>query len=190
MTADVSLLLPPGVLDDALNVYGQIQRRRVEALFNLHRAVFAESLVATLLSGAVLSADPAHEYDLTWQRNGDDIKTEVKCSGEYLPRYGIEYRSPLSWTFPIQKRLWDGSSRKHVPSASYHFDVLVLARHLGNALGAGWTFHVLNALEALEMGGSATGRSLTGFPAVTPSELATSVADAHRRLRSAGSTAL
>lgn len=98
---------PPGILDDALAAYGRIQRTRVEALYNLHRAVFAESLVATLLSGAELSPDPAHDFDIKWRTAGFDIRIEVKCSGEYLPRYGLDHRSPAEWTFPVQKRTWD-----------------------------------------------------------------------------------
>lgn len=184
MTADAPIELPSGVLDQALDTYGLIQRRRVKALYNLHRAVFAESLIGTLLPGADLSADPAHEFDLLWHHDGKKIKIEVKCSGEYLPRYGIEHRSPPSWEFPIQKRVWDSNFQTHVTNTAYQFDVLVLARHVGISLGAGWTFYVLNAIEAVEKGGRATARSLTAFPAASAGELARSVADAHQRLTS------
>ena len=189
MSVERSNELPPGTVKDALATYGRIQRTRVEALYNLHRAVFAESLVATLLPNAQLSPDPAHEFDITWHTTGFNIRIEVKCSGEYLPRYGIDHRSPAEWNFPIQKRVWDYNSRKHALNTDYRFDVLILARHVGEALEAGWTFYVLNAVQAGEFGGRATKRTVQKLKSVSPVYLATAVRDAHSRLLALDSSA-
>jgi uncharacterized protein involved in type VI secretion and phage assembly len=77
---------PPGVLDEALATYGRTQRTRVEALYNLHRAVFAESLVATLLSGAELSPDPAHDFDIKWRTAGFEGLSDPRCNWSGLKR--------------------------------------------------------------------------------------------------------
>ena len=113
MTGQHANELSPDAVEDTLDARASVQRTGGEALCNPHRAVFAESFVATLPSGAELSPDPAHDYDARWRSDRSEIRIEVKCSGEYLPRYGITHRSPVSWEFRIQKRVWDCDSLTH-----------------------------------------------------------------------------
>jgi hypothetical protein len=178
--------LPRRIVREAFARYDAIQHERVRALRNLHRAVFAESLVASFLAGSELSPDPAHSFDISWPCGDKTVRVEVKCSGGYLPKYADRRETPPSWRFPIQKRVWDPTVGKLVSNTAYRFDVIVLARHAGSDLESGWSFHVLNVDEAVAVGGRATGQIAKRFPPVDGRDLEATVRDAFDRLHLPG----
>ena len=57
--------LPASVFASAMADYLATQEARVRAMYNRHRAVFAEHPVATLLGGNVLG-DPGAAWDVNW----------------------------------------------------------------------------------------------------------------------------
>src|SRR5690606_32527196 len=84
---------------DALQSYLATQERRVRAMYNRTRAVFAEFIVATALPGATVIEDPAAAWDIDWPVDGRTARLEVKCSGEHLPRFPNR-RCAASWEIP------------------------------------------------------------------------------------------
>ena len=120
-----------------------MQRTRIERRYNRTRAVFAESIVAALLPGAVLIEDPAAAWDVSWQpaRRSRPIRIQVKCSGERLPRFPGR-RTPATWDFEPPRSGWDPVAKTRL-SAGHHCDVLVLARHRGEDIAGGWSFFVM-----------------------------------------------
>jgi hypothetical protein len=88
-------------------------------------------------------ANPSTAWDIEWRtaRGAAPLRLQVKCSGEYLPRMGATYRSPAVWSFPPCKNGFDDDGRPLGPG--HHCDLVVLARHRGTDIGAGWTFFVL-----------------------------------------------
>jgi hypothetical protein len=147
--------LPDGVLDDAFAIYQEVQKRRVEACYVRNRAVFAEFLVARLL-GAEVVEDPVAAWDVVWTTRGARVCVQVKCSGEYIPRYP---NSPASarWELKVPKYGFHIELGKLPPG--HHCDLFVLARHEGRDIGAGWSFAVLARKE------------VDGIRAVTPAVL-------------------
>lgn len=122
-----------------------LHRTRVETMYNRHRALFAESLVAELL-GATEEPDPSSAWDVLWQPDGTPIKIQVKCSGGCLPRNVDPDRvAPAKWVIETPKKGWDpkgASDRLWNLDAGHHCDVFVLARHQGRDLAEGWSFAV------------------------------------------------
>jgi hypothetical protein len=108
-----------------------MQRTRIERLYNRTRAVFAESIVAALLPGAVLIEDPAAAWEVSCQPSlrSRPIRIQVKCSGERLPRRPGR-RAPAIWDFDPPTRGFDPETGLALP-AGHHCDVLMLARHRG-----------------------------------------------------------
>ena len=92
--------LPAGTYAAAVDIHLGMQRTRIERLYNRTRAVFAESIVAALLPGAVLIEDPAAAWDVSWQpaRRSRPIRIQVRCSGERLPRFPRR-RTPATRSF-------------------------------------------------------------------------------------------
>lgn len=105
---DAAEPLPAGTYATALDIHFGMQRTRIERLYNRTRAVFAESIVAALLPGAVLIEDPAAAWDVSWQpsRRARPIRIQVKCSGERLPRRPGR-RTRAIWDFDPPKRGYD-----------------------------------------------------------------------------------
>lgn len=124
----------------ALDSYTRMQADRVRALYNRHRAVFAEFLVAEHLPGAVVEFDPSCPWDLRWVANGETVRIQVKCSGEFLPHFPDRPNSKVSWDIRPPKTVWDAERLESVPSTTHSCDVWVFCRHVGNDLEAGWTF--------------------------------------------------
>jgi hypothetical protein len=124
----------------ALDAHNRMQADRVRALYNRHRAVFAEFLVAEHLPGAVVELDPSCPWDLRWVANGEAIRVQVKCSGEFLPHYPDKPNTKVSWDISTPKTAWDSEHLMSVPSTTHSCDVWVFCRHVGNDLEAGWTF--------------------------------------------------
>jgi hypothetical protein len=141
--------LPPGAFDVALRLQHELQERRVRAMYNRHRAVFAEFLVAALLSESEVVEDPSAAWDIVWRHpgSGGRIRIQVKCSGEFLPRrpdqpavarwdvrppsfgYDVEHSSPLG--------------------AGHHCELFVLARHTGTSIETGWAFAAIAVSQLL-----------------------------------------
>jgi hypothetical protein len=135
--------LPARTYATALDIHLGMQKTRIERLYNRTRAVFAESIVAALLPGAVLIEDPAAAWDVSWQppRRARPIRIQVKCSGERLPKFPGR-RTPAKWDFEPPKSGWDPDAQVGL-SAGHHCDVLVLARHRGDDIAGGWSFFVM-----------------------------------------------
>ena len=125
------LPLPTDVFDAAMQNYLDVHAARVRAMYNRTRAVFAEFIVAALLPGAEVAVDPAHPWDVTWRTDGREIRIQVKCSGEYLPRLPDRPSKP-TW-----------SLAPPMSTASHDCDLFVLARHTGSDIERGWEFWVL-----------------------------------------------
>lgn len=138
--------LPGNVYAAAMDRQLALHRRRIEKMYNRHRALFAESIVAELL-GAKEEPDPTAAWDVHWQRPGTrDVRIQVKCSGGFLPRFpNREAETPASWnvqapTFGYQPHE-DVDQRGLGPG--HHCDVFVLARHTGSDITEGWLFAAL-----------------------------------------------
>lgn len=119
--------LPSGVFEAALTEFGEMQRRRVLAMYNRHRAIFAESLVATLLPGATVVENPTAAWDIEWSVDGSPIRLQVKCSGQYLPMHETA-DTVANWKLKAPKYGWDPESKAKL-EAGHHCDAFVLARH-------------------------------------------------------------
>jgi hypothetical protein len=125
--------------------YLRTHENRVRSLYNRDRAVFAEFLVADLLSGSSVRPDPGAPWDLEWPIDGRTVRVQVKCSGEYLPRFPDRPAKP-SWNVKPPRAGWDAVAR--LPKdAGHHCDVFVLARHIGRDVEAGWSFTVLTPAD-------------------------------------------
>lgn len=174
--------LPEGLIALAFDDYGRVQRLRVERLYNRPRAVFAEFIVAQLLPGAAVSEDPASAWDVTWPVADRRIRIEVKCSGEFLPRKGAKHRSRARWEFPVPKSGFDPDLERVIQTGTHNFDVLLLARHVGSSIDAGWMFFVLTAQQASALNGRATIEQLRGQAPVEPEALAAAVHELINRM--------
>lgn len=154
----------------ALRRYSEMQEVRVRALYNRHRAVFAEFLVEQLLPGAHVEEDPSSSWDLVWPVAGIDHRVQVKCSGSYLPRTRRHGDKP-EWKLAAPKKGWDPVRRIEL-AAGHHCNLFVLARHVGTDIANGWSFAVLSAVQAAGRN-RVTMKSLgeLGLPLVEPSEL-------------------
>jgi hypothetical protein len=126
---------------DALQSYLAMQERRVRAMYNRTRAVFAEFIVAAALPDATVIEDPAAAWDIDWPVDGRTARLEVKCSGEHLPRFP-DRRSAASWEIPARRKGYD-PHRKVKLSLDHHCDAIVLARHEGPDVATGWSFRVV-----------------------------------------------
>lgn len=129
------------LFDSALANYRKTQERRVRAMYNRTRAVFAEFIVAAALPGAEVVEDPAAAWDIDWMCGDRVVRLEVKCSGERLPRYSNR-RNPASWDIPTKRKGWDHQKMERLP-IGHHCHAIVLARHTGPDIANGWTFRVL-----------------------------------------------
>lgn len=167
--------LPAGIIEEAFKEYATIQRHRVEKMFNRSRAVFAEFIVAQLLPGSVVTTDPSAAWDVTWPVDGQRVRVEIKCSGEHLPRMGTSHRAKASWKFPIPKSAYDPETKTVIRTGQHNFDVLVLARHTGAKVDAGWTFYVLSRKEAVALNGRAKPADLAQADTIQPDGLADAV---------------
>lgn len=137
---------PDGCADEAIENYLRTHERRVRTLYNRDRAVFAEFLVAQLRSGSSVRPDPAAPWDIEWLVDDRTVRVQVKCSGEYLPRFPDRPAKPY-WNVKAPRAGWDAIAR--LPKeAGHHCDVFVLARHVGSELEAGWSFAVLSPADA------------------------------------------
>lgn len=129
------------LFDSALASYLKTQERRVRVMYNRTRAVFAEFIVAAALPGATVVEDPAAAWDIDWTCGDRAVRLEVKCSGEHLPKYP-DRRNPASWEIPTKRKGFDPQTREQLP-IGHHCDAIVLTRHEGADVTAGWTFRVV-----------------------------------------------
>lgn len=141
----VTCRLPSGVFDAALTDFGDMQRRRVLAMYNRHRAMFAESLVAALLPGAKVVENPTAAWDIDWNIDGSPIRLQVKCSGQYLPMRETA-DAIANWKLKAPKYGWDPESKAKL-DAGHHCEAFVLARHEGSDIREGWSFAVVTPDE-------------------------------------------
>jgi hypothetical protein len=139
---DAAEPLPAGTYAAALDIHLGMQRTRTERLYNRTRAIFAESIVAALLPGAVLVEDPAAAWDVSWQpslrsrpiRIRSSVPVSV-CLGDRavaLPQSGTSIRRRGALTPRRGSRFRPG-----------YCDLLVLARHRGQDVAGGWSFFVM-----------------------------------------------
>ena len=135
----VSTTMP--LFDAALQDFGEMQKRRVLKMFNRHRAMFAESLVAALLPGAEVVENPTAAWDINWSVGGAPIRIQVKCSGQFLPMHGLGEKQP-NWKLKEPKYGWAPESNERL-DPGHHCDAFVLARHSGEDIRNGWTFAVV-----------------------------------------------
>ena len=135
--------LPARIYDAALERQLALHQRRIETMYNRHRALFAESIVAELL-GADEEPDPTAAWDVRWKQPGErEVRIQVKCSGGYLPRFADrQSETPASWNVKAPKYGYqsheDVDQRRLGPG--HHCDVFVLARHTGPDIRQGWRF--------------------------------------------------
>lgn len=136
--------LPAAIRKRAMDRQLELHQERIETMYNRHRALFAESLIAELLPGADESPDPSAAWDVTWSPDRKPIRIQVKCSGGYLPRNVDPNRvAPAQWEIKVPNRGWDPDGEKGQLwnlGAGHHCHVFVLARHEGKMLDRGWTF--------------------------------------------------
>ena len=130
--------LPGRVFTAALSNYHRIQEARVLAMYNRHRAVFAEFIVAALLEGSTVVTDPSAGWDVEWPVSGTTIRVQVKCSGQYLPRMRTSTNNAL-WKLKEPKYGWAPDQRERLASG-HHCDLFILARHEGTDVKSGWSF--------------------------------------------------
>lgn len=136
--------LPEATLEDAMRRQAELHERRIRIMYNRHRALFAESLVAELLGGEEV-IDPSAAWDVTWAPTDSPVlRIQVKCSGGFLPRNPDKERvAPAAWSIDLPTRGWDPDGPSDLLwnlGGGHHCDVFVLARHVGTELGAGWSF--------------------------------------------------
>jgi hypothetical protein len=182
--------LSSAVYEAAMHRHLDLQRQRIEAMYNRHRALFAESLVAELL-GAEEVVDPTNAWDLSWTTpDGRPVRIQVKCSGGFLPRYAHrEAESPAKWSVKEPGSGWqdhaDPEQQRLGPG--HHCDVFVLARHTGTGISRGWSFAVVPTylIENARTKAGRPRREVTlrhlggwGISLVEPDELAATVAAA------------
>lgn len=134
----------------AIESFLQLQRERLELMFNRDRARFAECVVAALLgTGTQVARNPNAAWDVSLKLPALDqpIRIEVKCSGAYLPAQVASrpsYRARPKWELPADKTgIEDVTFRKL--GVGRHWDVIVLARHSGDSINDGWFFWVLSS---------------------------------------------
>lgn len=118
------------------------QEKRVRAMYNRHRAVFAEHLVASLIGGKV-SADPGAAWDIDWTSTPgrQPIRIQVKCSGEFLPRYP-DNPAAAAWDVTPPQKGYNSIDPAVPLPPGHNCDVFVLARHTGRDITSGWRFVV------------------------------------------------
>jgi hypothetical protein len=129
------------VFDAALQNFGELQKQRVLRMYNRHRAMFAECLVAALLPGAEVVENPTAAWDIEWSVDGSPVRVQVKCSGQFLPMHGLSHKQPR-WSLKEPKYGWAPESNEKLVSG-HHCDAFVLARHSGEQIRCGWTFAVV-----------------------------------------------
>ena len=136
--------LPRGIFKEALRTSHELQESRIRKMYNRHRALFAESIVAALLPGAAVTENPSAPWDVTWlrPRHRIPVRIQVKCSGEYLPRYP-DGAAKAQWGVKPPNSGFDADTWQKLP-AGHHCDVFVLARHEGRDIEGGWSFYVLS----------------------------------------------
>lgn len=171
--------LPARVFKTAEKSYKETSFERVRTLYNRHRAVFAEFVVAALLPASV-EQDPSAAWDVTWQLDGQPVHIQVKCSGERLPHHPGSMSPPV-WTIEKPAKAWNPATGKNEDIDEHQCDVFVLARHEGEDIEAGWTFRA--ALPDELVPGRRTGAWLDkhGLVAVQPNDLAVAVQSALAR---------
>jgi hypothetical protein len=130
-----------GVFDAALQNFGELQKQRVLRMYNRHRAMFAECLVAALLPGAEVVENPTAAWDIEWSVDGSPVRVQVKCSGQFLPMHGLSNKQP-NWKLKEPKYGWAPESNEKL-AGGHHCDAFVLVRHVGDDIREGWTFAVL-----------------------------------------------
>lgn len=176
--AEVGSDLPDAAFDAAMADYLATQRMRVHAMYKRHRAIFAEHLVAALLGGKV-SIDPGAAWDIDWipVAGRRPIRIQVKCSGEFLPRYPAS-PAAATWDVTPPTKGFDESQPDTALPPGHHCDVFVLARHTGRDITNGWRFVVAPA-KALEGRRRVNERFLraAGLRFVAPRRLAEAVRD-------------
>jgi hypothetical protein len=143
MSADPSPSdLPAGLFAAAMASHLRLHEQRIRTMFNRHRALFAEALVAEALPGAEVVLDPTAAWDITWfdQDTQQRIRIQVKCSGGYLPRRP-QQPAPVNWQGLRAARSGYDPDRAEVVRGEGHLcEVFILARHEGNQIEQGWTF--------------------------------------------------
>jgi hypothetical protein len=150
--------LPLGIYKRAMADHLIVTQQRVEAGYNRHRALFAESLVAALIDGAVCK-NPSGAWDVNMPhpRRKKPVRIQVKCSGGYLPRFPDRVAA-AEWRLKPPKRGYDDEFVAVAPG--HECDVFVFARQEGSDIKRGWHFYVLRCWD----------RSLAGNP-ITSSRL-------------------
>ena len=180
---DAAADLPEGVFERALAESLRLHEERIRQMFNRNRALFAEFIVATLLPGAEIAANPGSPWDVTWKPPGAKraLRLQVKCSGAYLPRMGTEYAAKAAWEVKTRGG-WD-QDRGEKLDPGHHCDLYVLARHEGVDVERGWSFWVVPPVALSDSKGKITPKKLEAIGAsrTSPSDLADAVSEAARR---------
>ncbi|MBA2765334.1 MAG: hypothetical protein H0U42_11715 [Thermoleophilaceae bacterium] len=179
-----AMQLPDGVFSSALAGSLRLHEERIRQMYNRNRALFAEFIVAGLLPGAEIAANPGSPWDVTWKPSGQRraLRLQVKCSGAYLPRMGPEYAAKASWEV-TSKGGWDPDLGEKL-ERGHHCDLYVLVRHEGLDIEHGWSFWVVPAAALVESKGKVTPKKLEAIGAgrTVPNELADVVSRAGRSL--------
>lgn len=162
--------LPAGVHATAMKQHLLLHRRRIEKMYNRHRALFAESIVAALLPGAEVVPNPAAAWDVEWTVGRRRRYIQVKCSGAYLPAHPDAPPSPPRWDLKMPTKGY-APDFSQIFGPGHHCDVVVLARHEGSKIDRGWTFAVLRPDELDGRFVSARWLSRKGIPLVDPDAL-------------------
>lgn len=137
--------LPVATLETALQRFTRLEQRRVEAMYNRHRAMFAEHLVAELLTDAAVVENPNAAWDIDAVLDGRQLRIQVKCSGQFLPTPGTS-NTPASWRLRPPESGIDPTSLALL-GPGHHCDLFILARHAGDEIGCGWSFAVVSPDE-------------------------------------------
>jgi hypothetical protein len=169
--------LDAAIYEEAMHRHLATTRARVKGLYNLHRAVFAEQLVAVLL-GAEVVEDPANAWDLEWRAGRRAIqRVQVKASGERLPRRPEALPTPGRWVIDNPKTGWDhhrvpkpGPAEKR-PDTGRFPDLYVLCRHAGWSIASGWSFRVATTAQLVPGAYGERDLDRLGIRDVQPGEL-------------------
>jgi hypothetical protein len=135
--------LPPTVFARALAGHVDLQVRRVFAMYNRNRALFAESVVAALLPGAQVLEDPSAAWDIVWPITRGPIRIQVKCSGEVVPHFP-DNKGKARWDLTEPKHGWHPDEKRKI-GPGHHCHAAVLARHTGADVAHGWSFFALRS---------------------------------------------
>lgn len=151
--------------------------KRARSLESRARGLFAEVLIAESLPGSELGPHAMSRWDLRWS----GIEIAVRTTGT-VNSYSCTEGQASGWTF-LERSAYDDDMVFSEEKRRCWTDVVVLAHHRGSALLDGWTFHVLNADELLNLPTRISpSRAEGAAPAVAIEGLATAIQEAANRI--------